>query len=59
MNAYAKQVAVANMIRVEGFSTAQEAEREMNILASIEAKQTGCTESEAFKNVISYYYNAD
>ena len=58
MNAYTKQVAVANMIRSEGFSTAEEAERAMNRLASIEAKQTGCTEAEAFKNVISYYYTA-
>ena len=59
MNTFTKQVAVANMIRAEGFSTAEQAETAMNKLAEIEAKQTGCTEAEAFKNVVSYYYNAD
>lgn len=59
MNAYVKQVAIANIIRIEGLNNADQAEHMVNDLARVASKLSGKSEKEEWRDIISFYYHAD
>ena len=59
MNAYVKQVAIANIIRIEGLNNAEQAEHMVNKLSEVASKLSGKSEKEEWREIISFYYQAD
>ena len=59
MEAYVKQVAIANIIRIEGFNNVEQAEAMVNKLADVACKLSGKTVKEEWREIISFYYQAD
>lgn len=59
MEAHVKQVAIANIIRIEGLSNAEQAEVMVNKLAETASKLSGKTVAQEWREIISFYYQAD
>lgn len=59
MEAYVKQVAIANIIRIEGLNNVDQAEQMVNKLAEVASKLSGKSEKEERREIISFYYQAD
>ena len=59
MEAYVKQVAIANIIRIEGINNAEQAEAMVSKLAEIASKLSGKTTAQEWREIISFYYQAD
>ena len=59
MENYVKQVALANIVRIEGFNNVEQAEYMVNNLAEVASKISGKTVAQEWREIISFYYQAD